>query len=89
MPTPRVERLRAFYQGLRPVLRIDQDRIMARVMGETDGRPMILRRAKAFAAVVREVPIEILPDENFNVYTCCELRPWQCMQFVERDGCSV
>jgi formate C-acetyltransferase len=71
-PTPRVERLRAYYQGLRPVLRIDLDRIMARVMRSTEGEPMILRRAKAFAAVVREVPIEVYPDEPFVGWVASE-----------------
>ena len=71
-PTPRVERLRAHYQSLQPVLRIELDRIMARVMRETEGEPMISRRAKAFAAVVREVPIEIFPDEPFVGWVATE-----------------
>jgi formate C-acetyltransferase len=70
--TPRVERLRAHYQGLEPVLRIDVDRIMARVMRSTEDQPMILRRAEAFAAVVREVPIEIYPDEPFVGWVATE-----------------
>ena len=62
-PTSRVERLREEY--LRPELKlfIDRDRIEARVMKETDGEPMVLRRAKAFAAIVREIPVEIFDDE--------------------------
>ncbi|MHC4214880.1 MAG: pyruvate formate lyase family protein, partial [Planctomycetota bacterium] len=71
-PTPRVERLRAHYQSLQPVFRIELDRIMARVMSSTEGETMILRRAKAFAAVVRELPIEIFPDEPFVGWVATE-----------------
>jgi formate C-acetyltransferase len=71
-PTSRVERLRSHYQSLQPVLRIDCDRILARVMRSTEGEPMILRRARAFASVVREVPIEIFPDEPFVGWVATE-----------------
>ena len=34
-------------------------------MKETEGEPIEIRRAKAFAATVRGVPINIYPDEPF------------------------
>jgi len=44
-------------------------------MKETVGQPMITRRAKVFAAVVREMPIDIYPDELLvgcaSVGPCC------------------
>lgn len=42
---------------------INRLRIETRVMRETEGEPMVMRRAKVFAAVVRETPTVILPDE--------------------------
>ena len=62
-PTPRVERLREAYLDLEPTGSIDRARIETRVLKETEGEPMIARRAKVFAAVVREMPIDIYPDE--------------------------
>ncbi|MEE8397731.1 MAG: pyruvate formate lyase family protein [Desulfobacterales bacterium] len=62
-PSPRVERLREEYLRSELVLSIDRDRIEARVLGETEGEPLVLRRAKAFAAIVREIPVEIFDDE--------------------------
>jgi formate C-acetyltransferase len=63
IPSERVERLREEYLRPELTLFIDRDRIEARVMGETEGEPMVLRRAKAFAAICREVPVEIFDDE--------------------------
>lgn len=66
-PTPRVERLRMTYLKnadlSQPIYTIYADRAIARVMKETEGEPMVLRRAKAFAAVVEEMPLNIYPDE--------------------------
>jgi len=42
---------------------INRLRIETRVMKETEGEPMIMRRAKVFAALVRETPTVILPEE--------------------------
>ena len=67
-PTPRVERMRNALFGIKPSLTIDWARIDVRVLKETEGEPMITRRAKVFAAVVREMPIDIYPDELFVGY---------------------
>ena len=68
-PTPRVERLRESYLSLKPTASIDRARIETRVMKETEGEPMITRRAKFFAAMVREIPIDIYPDELLVGYS--------------------
>jgi len=52
-PTPRVERLREAFVRLKPTASIERARIETRVMKETEGEPMITRRAKVFAAVVK------------------------------------
>jgi len=62
-PTQRVEKLREFSLDLRPTVSIDRARIETRILRETEGEPIIRRRAKVFAAVVREMPIYIQPDE--------------------------
>lgn len=55
-PTPRVERLRKVYgdnfKPSQPTYTIYANRSITKVMKETEGKPMILRRAQAFAAVV-------------------------------------
>ena len=62
-PTPRVERLRESCLSLKPTASIARARIETGVMNETEGEPMVTRRAKASAAIVRQMPIEIYPDE--------------------------
>jgi len=62
-PTDRFLRLRHRFLNLKPVLEIDSTRSYTRVMMETEGEPMELRRAKAFAAVCREMRVAIAPDE--------------------------
>ena len=59
----RTERLRQAHLALPVTFSIDRLRIETRVMKETEGEPIVLRRAKIFAAATREMPIEILPDE--------------------------
>ncbi len=64
-PTARVERLRQRYLDTKDKAVIDMARIITRVMKETEGEPIVARRAKAFAATVRGVPVNIYPDELF------------------------
>ena len=68
-PTPRVERLREAYLSAKPAVSIDRARIETRVMKATEGEPMVTRRAKVFAAVVKEMPVNIYPDELLVGYT--------------------
>jgi formate C-acetyltransferase len=74
-PTPRVQKLRAALLDITPTVSIERARIEARVMRETESESMITRRAKVFAAVVREIPIYIFPDEvivgGTSVRPCC------------------
>ncbi len=62
-PTARLQRLRQVFMDAEPVIEIDRDHIYTRVMRETDGESMVIRRAKSFAAVVRELPLVISADE--------------------------
>ena len=62
-PTPRVERLREAFLNRTPTASIDWARIVTKAMRGTEEAPMVTRRAQTFAAVVREMPIDIYPDE--------------------------
>jgi formate C-acetyltransferase len=62
-PTQRIKRQRQSYLDRNLVYTIERDRIEVRVMKETEGEPMVTRKAKLFAAIVREMPINIYPDE--------------------------
>ncbi|MFX1297203.1 MAG: glycyl radical protein [Promethearchaeota archaeon] len=68
-PTARMKRLREYYiensKRTNPIYTIYFDRAIAQSMKETEGEPMILRRAKAFSAAVEAMPVEIFPDEPF------------------------
>lgn len=65
LPTStRVKRLREDHLNLAyDLASINRLRIETRVMMETEDEPRILRRAKVFAAVCREMPTVILDDE--------------------------
>ncbi|MHA2087443.1 MAG: hypothetical protein ACW972_04150, partial [Promethearchaeota archaeon] len=56
-PTSRVEMLREELLALTPTASIERARIETRILKETEGEPIITRRAKVFAATVREMPI--------------------------------
>ena len=62
-PTPRIERLREEFFNIEQSVSIARARIEAKAMKETEGEPMVTRRAKVFAAIARELPIDIYPDE--------------------------
>ena len=62
-PTQRVERHRQRYLDRKLEYSIERDRIEVKVMKETEGEPRVTRKAKIFAAIVREMPINIYPDE--------------------------
>lgn len=64
-PTERVERLKWRYLDLKNKVVIDLLRIRTQVMKDTEGEPEAIRQAKAFAAAVRGLPINIYPDELF------------------------
>jgi len=64
-PTERFERLKQRYLGMKNKVTIDLLRIRTQSMKRTEGEPDAARQAKAFAAGVRELPINIYPDEFF------------------------
>ena len=73
-PTARVERLRQTYLDTADRVIIDILRIRTRVIQETEGEQKAIRQAKVFAAIVREMPINIYPDEPLVGWLFCEPR---------------
>jgi pyruvate formate-lyase/glycerol dehydratase family glycyl radical enzyme len=59
---PRIQSLTAALQKDHHPICIEKLRIALRTMAATEGEPMILRRAKVFANVLREIPIFIEDD---------------------------
>ena len=72
--TPRVERLREECLRLKPTASIERARIETNVMKKTEGESVITRRAKVFAATVREMPIYIYPNQL--IVGCTSVRPF-------------
>ena len=72
-PTARVERLRDAFLRLKPTASIERARIETKVLKRTEGESVITRRAKAFAATVREMPIYIYPNQL--IVGCTSERP--------------
>jgi formate C-acetyltransferase len=85
-PTARVKRLREAYLDFEPTASVIRARIETRVMKETVADPVITRRAKIFAAVAREMPIEIYDDELF--VGCSSVRP-RCVDITPGTDTNV
>jgi|TARA_Y100000310_G_C20693265_1_gene823780 formate C-acetyltransferase len=62
-PTLRIKKLKDAFLKLESTVTIDRARIETRILQQNAGEPMVTRRAKAFAAIVREMPIHIDPDQ--------------------------
>jgi len=71
--TPRVDRLREELLSIKPTASIERARIETRVLRSTEGESVITRRAKVFAATVREMPIYIYPNQL--IAGCTSVRP--------------
>jgi hypothetical protein len=84
--TPRVARLREALLSGRTGVSIDRARIETRTMKQTEGESMVTRRAKVFAAIVREMPIDICPDEL--IVGCFSGRP-MCWNVSPADGLNL
>jgi len=59
----RIEKLKQQYETYRPTLNFDLALVKTQVMKETEGQPMVIRRAKAFKRYCETKPITILDHE--------------------------
>lgn len=51
------------FRLLKSTASANRDRIEIRILKETEGEPTITRRSRVFAAVAREMLIDIYPDD--------------------------
>ena len=63
MPSKRIDWLKEELLRIKPTASIERARIETKVMKETEGKPVMTRRAKVFAATCREFPIYIIPKQ--------------------------
>jgi len=84
-PTSRVEMLRRRNLDAPNRAVIDNLRIRTRVMKETEGEPIETVRAKAFAANVREMPLNIYPDDLLVGWLCSVPRGYEVSLGLEED----
>ena len=67
--TSRVERLKKAVLDVQPTLELDRARAITKVMRETEGEPMVLRRAQAFAAASRAATFLSQPEIILSAVT--------------------
>jgi len=84
-PTPRVESLRLRNLDAPNRAIINNLRIRTRVMKETEGEPVETVRAKAFIAVIREMPLNIYPDDLLVGWLCSVPRGYEVSLALEED----
>ena len=85
-PTPRIEKLREALLDLEPTSSIERARIETRMMRETEGEPTITSRTKVFAGVVRDLPVDIYPDEL--LVGCTSIGP-RCTSISPMNAASL
>ncbi|MBQ7916365.1 MAG: glycyl radical protein [Firmicutes bacterium] len=61
--SPRIQKLIDHLYAKMPVVEADRAVLLTESYKETEGEPMIIRRAKAFDHICRNIPIIIRPDE--------------------------
>ena len=87
---PRIQKLiDALYDHM-PEIEADRAVILTKSYQETEGEPIITRRAKAFEAITHELPIVIRPNElivgsNSKVARGCQVFPEYSYDWVEAE----
>ena len=87
---PRIQKLIDDLYDHMPEIEADRAVIVTRVYQETENEPVIIRRAKAFEAICRELPITIRPGElivgsNSKVARGCQVFPEYSFEWVEQE----
>ena len=88
--SPRIQKLYDHLFEKMPEVEADRAVILTRVYKETEGEPIITRRAKAFKAICEELPITIRPYElivgsNAKSPRSCQLFPEYSFDWVEAE----
>ena len=87
--SPRIQKLIDHLYGKMPVIEADRAVLLTDSYKETEGEPVITRRAKAFYKICRELPITIRPDElivgsNSIAPRSCQVFPEYSFEWLER-----
>ncbi len=77
----RIERLKAELFREMPAIEADRAVLLTESYMKTEGEPMVMRRAKAFANILERIPITIRQDEL--VVGSATVRPRSCQVFPE------
>ena len=92
--SPRIQKLYDHLFEKMPEIEADRAVILTRVYKETEGEPIITRRAKAFKAICEELPITIRPHElivgsNTKSPRSCQVFPEYSFDWVEAEFDTV
>ncbi len=79
--TPRIDRLIEHLFKEKPQIEADRAVLLTESYKATEGEPIIKRRAKAFAHILKNLPVTIRPDEL--VVGSSTVRPRSCQVFPE------
>ena len=92
--SPRIDRLISHLYAKMPVIEADRAVLLTESYRETEGEPVILRRAKAFLKICRELPITIRPEElivgsNSIAPRGCQVFPEYSWEWLEKEFDTV
>ena len=92
--SPRIQKLIDHLYGKMPVIEADRAVLLTDSYKETEGEPVITRRAKAFYKICRELPITIRPDElivgsNSIAPRSCQVFPEYSFEWLENEFDTV
>ena len=79
--SPRIERLKEHIYGKMPEIEADRAVLLTQSYMETEGEPIVMRRAKAFRHIMENIPIVIRPDEL--IVGSATKAPRSCQVFPE------
>ncbi|MDH5795664.1 MAG: hypothetical protein OEZ24_06095, partial [Candidatus Bathyarchaeota archaeon] len=63
MSTPRVRILKESLISTKPEISVERALLITESYGQTEGEPIVIRRAKALSRILSEMSIYILPEE--------------------------
>lgn len=92
--SPRIQKLIDHLYEKLPVIEADRAVLLTESYKETEGEPVITRRAKAFHKICKELPITIRPDElivgsNSIAPRGCQVFPEYSFEWLEREFDTV
>ncbi len=92
--SPRIQRLIDHLYAKMPEIEADRAVLITESYKSTEGQPIILRRAKAFAHILENLPITIRPEElivgsNSKAPRGCQVFPEYSYEWLENEFDTV